>query len=361
MSNPTSRLVAILLAAPLAAQGTQFQVAPATYTNADAISYEWIAGASRDLRQQTLVGESHLTNLIQHDIVAIELRRTAANEVYQGGTANLVVTLSTSPNAPLQCSNVYANNVGQDATLVFAGSVTLPTSPADLGPNIAWTTNNVVRIPLQTPFPYHGGTLLVDIVGQPIAGQNANWWMADAEFEDIKGTVTQIGPGCGAYGGPQHEWSFVATRTLLPGAYARFWGYGPPNGFAMAAFGAASPMPIPLTSFGIPAPGCDLHLQPGLILATLVTTFVPETNPLLAAYGGVADVRVRLPNDTSMFGLTLATQWLDLTQMATSNAIEWTVASAMPTLDMALVEGSPAEVTGEATVHLAQVLRFEYR
>lgn len=353
--------VPVLLTAAITAQAPQYQVVPATYTNTDAISYEWIAGASRDLRQQTLIGSSHLQGMIGHSIEAIELRRSAANEVYQGGTANLSVTLSTSPRVPLQCANVYQQNIGPDALQVFSGQVTLPTSPVEVGPTVAWTANNIVRIAFTTPFLYQGGTLLIDIVGQPVAGQNANWWMADAEFEDIKGTTLQVGQGCGAYGGPTHEWSHVAPRTLLPGAYARFWAYGPNNGFAIAAFGAASLIPIPLSTLGIPAAGCDMHLQPNLILSTTVAMFEPETNPLLLPFGGVAEVRVHLPNDPWIFGMTLTTQWLDITQPATSNAVQWTIANQMPSLDMALVEGSPLDTTGEVSVHLAQVMRLEYQ
>ena len=47
--------------------------------------------------------------------------------------------------------------------------------------------------------------------------------------------------------------------------------------------------------------------------------------------------------------------------MATSNAIQWTIASAVPTLDMALVEGHPSAAGGEVSVHLAHVMRFEFQ
>jgi hypothetical protein len=349
------------LTATLAAQTPQYQVVPAAYTTTDAISYEWIAGASRDLRQQTLIGASHLQGMVGHPIRAIELRRSAANEVYQGGTANLSVTLSTSPNVPLRCAATYQDNVGQDAVQVFSGTVTLPTSPAVVGATVPWTANNVVRIVFTTPFPYQGGTLLVDIVGQPVAGQNANWWMADAEFEDIKGTTVQVGSGCGAYGGPTHEWSHVAPRTLLPGAHARFWAYGPNNGLAVVVVGTASHSPIPLVSLGLPAPGCDMHLQPSSLLLAMAAVFEPEVNPLLQPFGGIAELRLHLPDDPWIFGMTLSTQWLDLMQPATSNAVEWTIASQMPSLDMALVEGSPLDTNGEVSVHLAQVMRFEYQ
>jgi len=146
----------------------------------------------------------------------------------------------------------------------------------------------------------------------------------------------------------------------VPGARARFWADGIPNGFAIAAFGQASPVPIPLSAFGIPSPNCNCHLVPAAILATMVVPYVPEVHPLLVNMA-TAEVLVPLPADPSWFGLQLTTQWFDLAQLATSNAITWTVASAIPTLDMALNEGHPAESTGNVTVHLAHVMRFEYQ
>lgn len=345
----------------LPGQAPQHLVVPATYATTDAVSYNWLAGASRDLRQQTLVGPSHLQALVGHELLALELRRSAANEVYHGGVANLTVVVSTSRNEPLRCDSAFAGNIGPDATQVWSGQVTLPTSPIVLGPQVAWSANNVVRIPFQTPFVYTGGTLCIDIVGQPIAGQNADWWMPDAEFEDLRGSFVDLGGGCGAYGGTTHTWSFTGARTLLPGAYARFWAYGPHNGLAVAAFGIASPVPVPLAALGVNAPGCSMQIQPNLVLASVMSLFEPETHPQLLAYAGNAEVRLRIPPEPWVFGLTLTTQWLDLSQPATSNAIRWTVAGSLPTLDMALVEGHPMEARGEVTVHLAHVLRFEHR
>jgi hypothetical protein len=345
-----------------AAPQTQYAVVPAAYANGDAVSYEWIAGASRDLRQQTVVGAAHLASTVAgHYITALELRRNSANEVYAGGTTTMVVTLSTSPRLPLTVADAYAANTGPDALTVFQGLVALPTSPANANSAVGWTPSNTVRIAFQQPFHYQGGTLCVDIVGTRMSGQEANWWMADAEFENIGGTVVQLGPGCGAYGGAQGEWSEIARRSLLPGTYAHFWAYGPPNSIGFVCFGAASPAPISLVSLGLPTPNCYSYLQPGAILAAVIVPFVPEADPSLLGRGGVADYRLHLPDQSWMFGMQLTTQWFEPSQLASSNGITWTVASGMPTLDMALVEGSPSEPKGEVSVHLAHVMRFEYQ
>ncbi|MBZ0153758.1 MAG: hypothetical protein K8J09_19700 [Planctomycetes bacterium] len=346
--------------AGVTAQSTSHLVVPTPYSSQDAVSFEWVAGASRDVRQQTLVGAAHLAPVLGQEITAIELRRTAADETYLGGTANLTVTISTAPHTPLECSQQFAANSGAAAVLVFSGLVTLPTSPPELGPSVAWDVDNTIRIPLQTPFLYLGGTLCVDIVGQPVPGQNANWWMADAEFENISGSVVDLGGGCGIYGGATKAWSHVDERSLLPGAYARFFAYGTPYGFALTAFGLPNPNGIPLSLLGLPAAtGCDLHL--GSLDMIAVSMFVPDADPLLQYQGGRADVTLKLPGNAAVLGLSLTTQWIDWAQMATSNAIEWTIAGSVPTLDMALVEGHPSEPTGNVSVHLAHVMRFEYQ
>jgi hypothetical protein len=364
---PTRLALAAALLTPLAAQSAppQHLVAPAAYTTTDALAYEWIAGASQPLRQQTLVGQSHLGPLIGQTITAIELRRTAVLETYQPGSMHLAVALSTSPNTPIRCSNVWASNVGPDVTTVFTGTVSLPASPPatgyGLGTPVTWTPDNTLRIAFAQPFPYQGGTLCVDVTGTPIAGLEANWWMADAAEEVILGSATvEIGAGCGSYGGPNHDWSAVAERTLVPGMRAQFWAHGTPNGLGLAVFGAAAGAPIPLAALGLPRPGCTCYIDLGLVLAVIPAVFEPEVHPS-AAVDAIAEVLVAIPPSPTCFGMQLTTQWLDLAQLATSNAITWTVAPAIPSLDMALNEGPSAAPNGLVTPYLAHVLRFEYQ
>ncbi|MFO1032173.1 MAG: hypothetical protein U1F60_13930 [Planctomycetota bacterium] len=343
--------------ATLSAQ--QNLVVPAAYTTNDSISYEWVAGASRQLRQQTLIGPSHLAGMYGHPIMALELRRTAANETYLGGSTQWTVHLSHAPHEPIEASNVYAANVGADAVQVFQGEVTLPTSPPALGPSVAWTSENTIRIEFDTPFVYLGGTLCVDVVGEPVSGQNANWWMADAAFESVAGTTLDLGGGCGSYGGPQHQWANIATRSLLPGGYARFFAFGTPYTMAVIVLGQRSMVPTPLSVFGYPSPPeCLVHLATFDAVAFL--TFEPESMSGLLSRGGIAEARMKLPNNPLVLGAGMTTQWLEYPTAVTSNAIEWAVSTAPSALDMSLLEGSPQEATGELSVHLAHVMRFEF-
>jgi hypothetical protein len=359
--NRTSILMTAVLAAVVHAQAPQHVVVPASAATADANSFEWVAGASSPLRQQNLIAASHLIALVGRTLTALEFRRTAVDEVYDGASLSLHVTMSHAPHGPLEAHNDFASNVGANATTVFQGTLTLPTSPAvPAGPGapVAWSANNVLRIPFTTPFVYNGGPLCVDVVGTPVAGQSTSWWMADAVFEPIAGAVSDLGGGCGAYGGAQKRWSYASARSLLPGAYAHFEAYGPPGSLGLCVFGHRAPQPIPLALLGFPSPaGCDLML--GVIDMLVPAPFVPDANPGLLHRGGLASVELRVPNSAAVFGATLTTQWFEWTQQATSNALEWTVASAAPSLGMALLEGHPQETTGTLSVHLAHVLRFE--
>lgn len=338
----------------------QFTVVPAIRTNSEATAFGWIPGASRGLRQQTLIGSSHLTSLIGKTITAIQLRRNNENEAFQGGQASIAARLTTSPLAPLECSSNFEANAGvpgvPGASLIPSSvTVTLHPSPVPSG-SIGWTQNNRVDIPLMTPFTYQGGTLCVDLVGTPITGQNTNWWMADLELEDISGTTIDLGGGCGTYG---NQWSQVDHRTLLPGANARFTANGTPNGPALAAFGSANTFGIPLSSIGLPSgPGCDIWLS--TITTMISATFEVSQHPLSGSLSGTAAVQFKVPNTPAVFGFTMATQWVDLAQLATSNAVEWTIATAAPTLEMAIIDGDPTETTGYASVYMGYVFRFEH-
>ncbi len=355
-------LSAALLPGALAGQGpTLQQTVPAAYATTDANSLLWVAGTGSDVRQQTLIGASHLTGLLGRELLALEIRRTASAHTFAGATADWTVRLSHASRDPLAADRVMDNNAGANPVTVFQGLVTAPNSAANTNSTIPWTANNTIRVVFQTPFVYAGGTLCVDIVGYARPGQTSDWWVGDAVFEDIAGSTTTIGNGCGAFGGSNHDWAHVCERSLLPGAFAQFRAHGTTGTFAAAMHGLPAAAPIPLSAFGIPAPGCSVSLDPTQLLSAQVTMFSGDNDPFWPASHGTANVFVALPADPWVFGLTLATQWFDLGQPATSNAMRWTVASQMPSLDMAYVDGVPDDPFGLVTVHHAPVYRFDYR
>ena len=361
MHVPVSRFVgaAIVVMSPmLAAQ--QHLVVPSAYAASDAVSFNSVAGLCCDGRQQTLIEASHLTALVGRTITAIEFRRTSANETYLGGATNLDVSVSVAPHGPLESSRTFDDNVGPTPVQVFNGTVTIPTSPGVATTTVNWSSQNTIRVPFTVPFQYSGGPLCIDIVGSPVAGQEANWWMADAEFEDLPGTVLEVGAGCGIYGGAAGRWANVAERSLVAGGHAHMFAYGTPYGLAVAAIGDKSPVGTPLSALGFNAnPGCTLFLSNIYLLEAML--FVPDADPALGPRGGRADLELKLPATAAALGFRMTTQWLDWSQMATSNAIEWTVAPAIPSLGMALIEGHPQEPTGRVGVHIAHVLRLEYQ
>lgn len=354
MVLPRGALAALLPVATVAAvaQAQQSTVVPAAFEHDDAPRQLGIPGVTGGGRLQTLVGAGHLTGLLGRTITALELRRTAASEAYPAAAAQVTVTMSTSPRAPLQASTTFAQQVGPDAVQVFAGVVHAPASPGAPGPQVAWTPDNTVRIELQTPFVYVGGTLCIDIVGAPITG--AVWWMADAECEATYTLAESIGAGCGVYG---DVWS--AAVGFVAGGHTQFCANGTPGGVALAAFGTVGVAPLPLTALGLPAPGCALHL--GSIDVVLPAVFVPRPDLEEQAFGGEATLDLWVPDDPALCGAALTAQWFDLNQLASSNATRGVVAASLPTLDMATVSGHPLDAEGHAAAHTAHVLRFEHQ
>jgi len=348
------------LAATSCVVAQQHVVVPTSNALNDGNRFCAIAGAVDPFRHQILVGAGHLTAVAGKTIQALEFRRSAANETYSGGAVNLTVELSISPNTPLDCSELFAANSGAQTTQVFAGTVAVPTSPPTTSTSIAWTSSNTVRVAFSTPFVYPGGTLCIDIVGQPIPGQNLDWWMADANHEAIASSVTQLGVGCGSYGDGNGTWSWVEKNSLVAGGFARMNAVGTPYGLAVAAIGDGTTNGVPLHLLGIGSPSsCNVHLSTLILLEPRV--FMPEPSPFPSTAGGTANFDLKIPGIPAALGARFTTQWLDFSGEWMSNAIEWTVAPSLPALNMAFVEGHPLESTGTATPLMAHVLRFEYQ
>lgn len=363
----THRIAIVLLALLLApdpgaarAQSLQHHVAPPTQTIADGAHALFVAGTTEPHRELLVIDGSLLLAMQGRRITGIELRRDVADETFAGGVADLTVLLSHAARAWSDASERFDQNHGPDRTLVFQGSVQLPTSPPVLGPDVPWDAQNVLAIALQTPFDYVAGALALEIRGAPDAMTPTEWWPADAVWQPAGGSATSIGNGCGPRGGPTGEWAFLDATNLVPGGTATFTALGSPNELACLVFGTgAAANAIDLAPFG--APGCHGHLQ--VVLGSLLTFFGP---PLLAtqpATGGRALLAFRVPGSPAYLGMGMASQWIGFGTggLVSSNAHAWTLANTAPTLPMTMVTAhDPAGTADAGTVvpGCGHVVRF---
>ena len=332
------------------ARSQSHHVIPSAYASMDANALASIPGANLELREQTIIGAAHLTQLVGKQLTAIEFRRDATSTNFDAGAAQLTVSISSMIAPTYDCSRNFALNVSGNVVQVYSGQVTLPTSPAVVGPNVAWSATNTIKIAFQTPFTYNGGRLCVDISGSAVPGLEAENWIADARGEDARGTVQNIGGGCGNY---SHH-AYVDEYSLVVGSTAKFTTLGTPNFLSLAMTGHAGPsMPLALLGFGPPG-NCNLMLSTLDIVAPVaLTNFLTPT----IGYGSWT---LDLPNNPALQGLGFTTQWFDWATEATTDALSWTI-GASPSLDMATIEGNLQSASGRVVSNIAHVLRFEYQ
>lgn len=308
------------------------------------------------LREQIIIDAIHLQPMLGRNITAMEFRRHGFPVAFGAGQASLQVTLSIAPHSSVQASEVFGLNSGVALATVFSGTISIPASPAP-GPGIGiWDSQNLVRIPFQLPYAYGGGPLCVDIIGTRGQPSPAQGWTGDAVKLATDSTVIQLGPGAGGSLNANGENLFLDPDELVAGGRAKLSVYGVPNGIAIGFVGRPAVQPIPLSLVGIPTPGANAYLDEFYLstFALLVPPPVPVTT------SGMADWEVPLPSEPWMLGVTLAAQFIELTQSDVSNGIQWTVSSTMPTLGMAQISGVATEAKGERFVNVAHILRFEY-
>ncbi len=339
--------------------GQQALTVPSAYEAQDATTHLWVAGFAADLRQQTVIDAWHLQAMVGRPITALAWRRNAENDAFAGGTVNLTVRLAHTSVSALTASESFAVNLGAQSVLVWDGPVTVPPSPPMVGPVATWGPNQIVRLPLTTPFTYQGGNLMVDVVGYTTGTQSVGWWPADAVFDPTSGSVQSVGVGCGSQAGASGQWALVAPTSLIPGASAQLMARGDQSGLTIVFIGAPASLPgVPLTVF-LPeaSPACRVYLPvvAGFALMSFGSVVVPGLS-------GEAYYTFPIPNQPWALGASFGSQWLDLQQnFATSNAVNATIASTLPSLGMSVVRGVPSDARGTVVVNQAHVLRFEFQ
>ncbi|GAB4138930.1 MAG: hypothetical protein Fur0037_04880 [Planctomycetota bacterium] len=345
----------------LVAQSSQQAVVPPANATLDGSDQFFVAGTVEARRHLTLIDGSLLSSIANHTLTALAFRRDASQNAYAGGIANLTVKLSHAARSWDRASAAFAANHGPDLTTVFSGPISIPASPPASGPNVPWTPANTLAIPFQTPFLYLGGTLAVEVSGAPDPAHQVPSWPADAVWEPTGGTAQSVGSGCGAFGGPNGEWSFVTATNFVPGGTAGFMAIGSPYDLGCWILAAnAQAGAVDLSPFG--APGCYGNVQG--MLGSALLFFSPPILPQRPADGGIAIVELQLPATSTFLGASLASQWLRLGAggLTSSNAHQWTIALSMPALPVTLVSApvvSGEPVTGRVTPGCGHVMRFD--
>jgi hypothetical protein len=343
------------LAMAAAAIAQQHVVVPSGFESVDGNRKGLVPGLQANDRSQQLIGASHLTSMTGRWIQAIEFRRAKFLRPYPAGSLQLQVTMSTHSTPPVQCSEVFDQNVGSTPQVVFQGLVSAPASPMPGAQPTAWTPDNVIRVPLQTPYLYTGGTLCLDMLGVVAQGQTSDFWSVDAVTAVTDAAVQSMGPGTPIdASGVGSNWLAMNQGELTIGGQAQMQAVGAPFGLTLAMLGHPSPWPLPLNALGIGAPGAMAYLDQ-VYASSLVALM-----PVIPGFpGGIGDWEVPLPQDPAFLGAEFGSQWLELSQWNVSNGLRWTIGSQPPALDMAFVDGMPADLVGQRRVNSALIVRFE--
>lgn len=357
--------IAIALAwgtAVAAAQSNQHDVPP-TAAAGDQGSALQIPGFDRNARMQVLIDEVQLTPMINRVVTGMSFRREADTaSAFSGGDANIVVTLSPALRPAESPSRFFAQNQDTNPTrllTVFAGIVALPPSPSPVGRQVSFANpSDVVSISFLAPYVYTGGTLCIDIIGEPVISNPSGYWAVDAALDPTAGRKSNVGTTC-SLAGVDYPASSVAAAALIPGATAAFTGQGP--ALTPGAFLVGVPIsPINLALLGLAGPGCTLHVQP---FATVPVSF--GNNPVAPTIGG-AFVDLDIPAGTAALSLPFRTQFIAMSSpLVTSNAIDCVTADRAPTLAMSTVFanrfGPTAPTEGQARTNRSPVIRFLFQ
>lgn len=348
-----------LLVSVVGAQSTA--VVPANFTASDAPTLGGVAGFTRKQRQQIVLAASELGALRGHAITRVEFRRDGQySKALQGGHADLVVRLASTPRTLDGLDTTFAANLGGSPAVVVQATVALPASPALAHRNEpTWATPYAVGIPFSLPFTYTTDNLVVDIEGANDLAQSTPWWPVDYVPDLIAGNVLSVGSACGI--GSDLG---VAREQLVLGGTARFVAGGPPSSLSALMLAAARVPPIDLAFLG--APGCRLHVLP-------VTTLSAGASAGERGSPGTANHELHLPGIAPLAGASFATQalsvWSDTggVHLATSAALEVALAGAFSTLPGATIDSvfvapnEPFPAVGRVRRTRMPVVRLSYQ
>ncbi len=322
-----------------------------------------LAGTVTRVRQQIILGPSHLNVLVGRQITAVALRRDGFVEPHAAGTAALTVTMSASNATTVNDVRPrFADNHLGTTITVFQGNVSLPASPRLADRNAAtWGAAHVISIPLATPFTYQGGVLVVQVDGAPVVGATTTRWRADFVADGIAGRVTDLGLACGHATTRIARTASADSRSLRAGSTVRFVHLARALSVDVFMLGSNQVPPISLAAYG--APGCFLQMDPLVMLPVMVGGAVGART--IAG----ANVHLDMPAEPAALGACFYVQWLNiegLSTLSSSNGLKIELATSPASLDAGIVTSAatpngPLPDTGTVELWRMPVLKLSYQ
>jgi hypothetical protein len=329
---------------------------PAGLDSHDGAGLLTLPGVGGPGRLQAIYGPSLLGSLRGRLLTSVELRRDSGRFALASGDVRLRVTLGEVVTLDaLAASAVFDANLGNRGTLVFDGTVNLPASaqPAQRQA-AAWSAVEAIELPFASAVAYSSiGSLVMQIDGQP-GPQPTDFWPVDVETGGFAGTVSYRGRACGPIAARVVRTGDVGEQWLRPGSTVRFLNLAPAGSASVMLLGvSAFAQGIDLSPFG--APGCELWLDPAVIVPTMVRSVSGTHVP------AAANTNLQLPADAGVLGASLYAQWVNVhgTSMSTTNAVRAQVSGVFPALDATTISAAGATpATGTVQTGRAIVARF---
>ena len=158
-----------------------------------------------------------------------------------------------------------------------------------------------VLVPFDTPHPFTGPGLVVEVVNYGTTSTSTRW-NVDMCLGRSTGTAATFGSNCGT---TANQLRFSSTNgTYVPGSTVTIsQSSGPAKVLAFNLLGAsnstAGGLPLPFDLGLIGAPGCKVYSS----LEFVSTVTMSAT--------GAASIPVNIPNNPSLSGKSIYTQWLN--------------------------------------------------
>ncbi|MGE0145315.1 MAG: hypothetical protein AB7I19_18970 [Planctomycetota bacterium] len=305
-------------------------VVPASATDAEQPSSHAAPGIGFDGRIQFIIDEAALLAARGRNLLALEFRRdTSRTTDLPAGSALASVRIGRSLVPAHAAIADFASNA-PNTNLVFAGSLQVATS--SVSGYVGWVAPHTLRIDFQTPFAYADGPLAIEIDASSV---QPSWWPLDTAHDAARGTVTKLGSSCspfalsGAHGSESVE---ADPAELVAGSTATFTQSTAPFAGAIGLL-AFSPLAVPWNLNVIGAPGCALHVMP-------IASIPPTMSHHSTVHGSTHAFTIALPADPALLSARLVWQSVELGSqgLATTEALDCTLAASLPSLGIAMLE-----------------------